>query len=265
MTQIHGLKEFDLTKKVVLVSGAARGLGLTQAEALLEAGAIVYALDRLPEPSPDFHTIAEKAKQLGSSLEYRQVDVRDVPALHKTVEDIADKHGRMDGLIAAAGIQQETPALEYTAEDANRMFEINITGVLMTSQAVAKQMIKFGNGGSIVMIASMSGYIANRGLICSAYNASKAGVQQLGRNLASEWGEHNIRVNTISPGYIVTAMVEALFEKFPERKVDWPKQNMLQRLSKPSEYRGAAVFLISDASSFMTGADLRIDGGHSAW
>jgi NAD(P)-dependent dehydrogenase (short-subunit alcohol dehydrogenase family) len=102
-------------------------------------------------------------------------------------------------------------------------------------------------------------------LICPAYNASKAGVIQLGRNLASEWGQHNIRVNTISPGYIVTAMVEDLFVKYPERKTDWPTQNMLGRLSKPQEYRGAAVFLISDASSFMTGADLKIDGGHSAW
>jgi NAD(P)-dependent dehydrogenase (short-subunit alcohol dehydrogenase family) len=105
----------------------------------------------------------------------------------------------------------------------------------------------------------------DQGLICSAYNASKAGVIQLGRNLASEWGQHNIRVNTISPGYIVTAMVEELFQKFPERRDDWPKQNMLGRLSKPAEYRGAAVFLISDASSFMTGADLKMDGGHSAW
>ena len=88
---------------------------------------------------------------------------------------------------------------------------------------------------------------------------------QLARNLASEWGLHGIRVNTISPGYIVTAMVEALFERFPERREDWPKQNMLQRLSKPEDYRGIAVFLMSDSSSFMTGADLRIDGGHAAW
>lgn len=262
----QGLPEFSLANKVVLVSGGARGLGLTQAEALLEAGARVYALDRLPEPSADFYKIAERAKtELGTSLEYRQTDVRDVANLNKIIEDIADKEGRMDGLIAAAGINQETPALEYTAEDANRMFEINLTGVFMSAQAVAKQMIRFGNGGSIVMIASMSGSIANRGLICSAYNASKAGVIQLGRNLAAEWGQHNIRVNTISPGYIVTAMVEELFVQFPDRRTDWPTQNMLGRLSKPSEYRGAAVFLISDASSFMTGADLKMDGGHSAW
>ncbi|EEQ29839.1 oxidoreductase [Microsporum canis CBS 113480] len=278
------LPEFQLADKVVLVSGAARGLGLTQAEALLEAGAIVYALDRLEEPAEDFHRVQTRAtKELNTEFHYRRIDVRDTEGLEKIVQEIADKHGHIDGLVAAAGIQQETPALAYTAKDANTMFEVNITGVFMTAQAVAKQMIRFGTRGSIVMIASMSGTIANRvrffsippfpppphlrlyGLICPAYNASKAGVIQLARNLASEWGQYGIRVNTISPGYIVTAMVEQLFVEYPERKTQWPTENMLGRLSEPSEYRGAAVFLISDASSFMTGSDLRIDGGHAAW
>ena len=157
------LPEFSLTDRVVLVSGAARGLGLTQAEALLEAGATVYALDRLPEPSPDFYQVQKRAaEELGTTFHYRQIDVRDNEGLNRIVADIGDTQGRMDGLIAAAGIQQETPALDYTAEDANMMFEINITGVFMTAQAVAKQMIRFGNGGSIAMIASMSAHIANR-------------------------------------------------------------------------------------------------------
>ncbi|EED16451.1 short chain dehydrogenase, putative [Talaromyces stipitatus ATCC 10500] len=259
------MPEFVLTDKVVCVSGAGRGLGLVQAEALLEAGAIVYALDRLPEPSEDFARIQAKATTLGTKIEYRCIDVRDTELLNNVIEEIANVEGRMDGLIAAAGIQQETPALEYTAKDANTMMEVNVTGVFMTAQAVAKQMIRFGNGGSIVMIASMSGTIANKGLICPAYNASKAAVIQLGRNLAAEWGQYNIRVNTISPGYIVTQMVENLFVQYPERREEWPKQNMLGRLSRPEEYRGAAVFLISDASSFMTGSDLRMDGGHAAW
>jgi NADP-dependent 3-hydroxy acid dehydrogenase YdfG len=123
----------------------------------------VYALDILPEPSEDFAPIAEKAKnELGTSLEYRQIDVRDQKKLNEIVEEIATKEGRLDGLIAAAGINQESPAVDYTAADANRMFEINMTGVLVTAGAVAKQMIRFGNGGSMVFIASMSGHIANR-------------------------------------------------------------------------------------------------------
>ncbi|PYH97247.1 short chain dehydrogenase [Aspergillus ellipticus CBS 707.79] len=260
------MPEFSLAGKIILVSGAARGLGLTQAEALLEAGATVYALDRLEEPSPEFFVVQKRAhEELGTEFYYRRIDVRDTELLNATIETIANEEGRMDGLVAAAGIQQETPALEYTAQDSNTMFEVNVTGVFMTSQAVAKQMIRFGNGGSIALIASMSGTVANRGLICPAYNASKAAVLQLGRNLAMEWGQYNIRVNTISPGYIVTSMVEKLFVQFPERRNEWPKQNMLGRLSNPNEYRGAAVFLLSDASSFMTGSDLRMDGGHAAW
>ncbi|PUU81943.1 hypothetical protein B9Z19DRAFT_1042162 [Tuber borchii] len=260
------LPEFNLVDRVVLISGGARGLGLTQAEALLEAGAKVYALDRLEKPSPGFYEAQARAtNNLETSLHYRQIDVRDEAKLHAVVQTIADENGRLDGLIAAAGINEEHTALEYTAADFNRMMEINVTGAFLTAQAAARQMVKLGKGGSIVMIASMSGTIANRGLICPAYNASKSAVLQLGRNLASEWGPYGIRVNTISPGYIVTAMTEELFVKFPERREDWPKQNMLGRLSKPQEYRGAAVFLLSDASSFMTGADLIMDGGHHSW
>jgi NAD(P)-dependent dehydrogenase (short-subunit alcohol dehydrogenase family) len=98
----------------------------------------------------------------GNTLHYRQVDVRDVQGLNQVVKSISDAQGRLDGLIAAAGIQQETPALDYTQADSNMMFEVNVTGVFMTAQAVAKEMIRWGNGGSIAMIASMSGTVANR-------------------------------------------------------------------------------------------------------
>jgi NAD(P)-dependent dehydrogenase (short-subunit alcohol dehydrogenase family) len=142
---------------------------------------------------------------------------------------------------------------------------VNITGVLSSAQAVARAMIEHGTPGSIALIASMSGTIANRGLPCAAYNASKAGVQQLGRSLAAEWGKEGIRVNTISPGYVVTQMVEELFEKFPERKEGWAGENMLGRLGRPGDFGGAGVFLMAECSGYMTGADLRIDGGHTAW
>ena len=128
----------------------------------------VYALDRLETPSPDFSRIQKRAEtELGTSLSYRRIDVRDVDQLNAIVTEIADKHGRMDGLIAAAGIQQETPALEYSAKDSDYMMSINVTGVFMTAQAVARQMVRFGEGGSVVLIASMSGTIANR--VCPTF------------------------------------------------------------------------------------------------
>ncbi|KAI6377165.1 hypothetical protein MCOR25_002661 [Pyricularia grisea] len=266
------LPEFSLKDKVLVVSGGGRGLGLVQAEALLEAGAReVHAIDRLTSPSDDFARVADKFSSSssggggGSALQYHRIDVRESEALNGAVEAIAERHGRIDGLVAAAGVQQATPALEYNQEDSDRMLGINVTGVFMTAQAVARQMVRLGQGGSIALIASMSGTIANKGLLCPVYNASKAAVIQLGRNLAAEWGQHGIRVNTISPGYIVTAMTEDLFKEHPEFRTNWTKENMLGRLSVPEEYRGAAVFLLSDASSFMTGSDLRIDGGHAAW
>lgn len=149
------------------MTGAGRGLGLVQSEALLEAGAKVYALDRLEKPDPDFQRVAERAQnELGTSLQFRRLDVRDNVSLNATVEQIAEENGRIDGLLACAGIQQETSALEYTMEDADKMFGINITGVFMTAQAVARQMRRLDKPGSMVLIASMSGTVANKGLIC---------------------------------------------------------------------------------------------------
>lgn len=171
----HLLPEFSLKDRVIIVSGGARGLGLTQAEALLEAGAVVHTLDRLPSPAQDesseFARVAARAASelgggSGSRLTYHRVDVRDQAALGEIVGGIAEREGRLDGLIAAAGIQQETPALEYTAADADMMLGINVTGVFMTAQAVAREMIKRRQKGSMVLIGSMSGTVANRGLIC---------------------------------------------------------------------------------------------------
>jgi NAD(P)-dependent dehydrogenase (short-subunit alcohol dehydrogenase family) len=164
------LPEFSLKDKVIVVSGGGRGLGLVQCEALLEAGAVVHAIDRLsnPEPDSEFAKVADRAEnELGTSFTYHRLDVRDNAMLNDTVAGIADKHGRIDGLIAAAGIQQETSALEYTQEDCDKMMSVNVTGVFMTAQAVAKQMVKRKQGGSLVLIGSMSGTVANRGLICA--------------------------------------------------------------------------------------------------
>jgi NADP-dependent 3-hydroxy acid dehydrogenase YdfG len=129
----------------------------------------VHVFDRQPQPGAGskYERVVRRAAELGTTLSYHQVDVRTgVDEINEITEHIAEKHGHIDGLIAAAGIQQETPALEYTAQDADRMLGVNVTGVLMTAQAVARQMVKRKTEGSLVLIASMSGTIANRGLIC---------------------------------------------------------------------------------------------------
>lgn len=130
----------------------------------------MHAIDRLPNPdsSSGFARVRERAaSELGTSLTYHEADVRDSKRLGEIVSSIADKHSRLDGLIAAAGIQQETPALDYSREDVDKMLGVNVTGVFMTAQAVAREMVRLGTkNGAMVLIASMSGTVANRGLIC---------------------------------------------------------------------------------------------------
>lgn len=131
---------------------------------------LVHVFDRQAPPpaGSKYDAVAKRAVgELETTLTYHQLDVRlGAGDINRVTQEIADEHGRIDGLIAAAGIQQETPALEYTAEDSDRMLGINITGVLMTAQAVARQMVRLKQEGSLVFIASMSGTVANRGLIC---------------------------------------------------------------------------------------------------
>ncbi|KAK0718973.1 hypothetical protein B0T21DRAFT_454113 [Apiosordaria backusii] len=267
--------DFDLAGKVYIVTGGAQGLGLTLAEALVEAGGKVYCLDRHPSPSdPDQWSRAQSrvVPSWGGSLHYCQQDVSDNSSLDSLIASIAAENKRLDGVVAAAGIQQITPAMEYKPEDVAKMLEVNYTGVFMTATAAARQMFKYKTkGASICLIASMSGLIANKGLLSPVYNSSKAGVIQLARNLAMEWsptrpdGTGGIRVNCISPGHILTPMVLKNFEEVPGLRKKWEAENMMGRLAETSEFKAAVLFLMGTGSSFMTGNNLVIDGGHTAW
>jgi D-arabinitol 2-dehydrogenase len=145
------------------------------------------------------------------------------------------------------------------------MMEVNYTGVLLSARACARQMMKYRIQGSICLIASMSGTIANRGFIAPVYNSSKAAVVQLARSLAMEWGRKNpdgsggIRVNSLSPGHIVTPMVEENFRRGEANRAEWENN------STPEEYKAAGLFLLSRASSYMTAHDMKMDGGTTAW
>ncbi|OTA68034.1 NAD(P)-binding protein [Hypoxylon sp. EC38] len=265
------LADFDLGGKVFIVTGGARGLGMALAEALAETGGKVYCFDREPEPDEHWNEAARRANEFGGSLHYRQQDVQDTKGLDRTIASVADEHRRLDGVVAAAGVQHLAPAVEWTKEEVTRMMDINYTGVMMTATAAARKMFEYKIHGSMCFIASMSGSIANKGLLSPVYNSSKAAVIQLARNLAMEWspirkdGTGGIRVNALSPGHIITPMVLKNFEEVPGLREKWESENMMGRLADPSEFKGAALFLLSNASSFMTGNNLIVDGGHTAW
>lgn len=264
--------DFEVAGKVFIVTGGARGLGLTLAEGLAEAGGKVYCLDRMEQPDEHF---AEAKMRLvpewGGQLHFHQQDITDTTHLDELITQIAEDNGRLDGVIAAAGVQKLKPAVDWKPHEVEEMLKVNFTGLFMTATSAARQMMRFKNRGSICFIASMSGQVANKGLLSPVYNSSKAAVVQLARNLAMEWskvredGTGGIRVNCISPGHIVTPMVLKNFEEVPGLKETWEAENMMGRLSMPEEFKGAAIYLLSNASSFMTGSNVIIDGGHTAW
>lgn len=232
----------------------------------------MYCLDRSERPHADWHEAQRRVvPEWGGSLEYRQQDVQDTPKLEGTIADIAAEHERLDGVIAAAGIQQVTKAIDYSPEDTDAMLRTNFTAVFMTATIAAREMFKYNCRGSICLIASMSGSVANKGLLSPVYNSSKAALIQLSRCLAMEWssakadGTGGIRVNCLSPGHLLTPMVLKNFEEEPHLRELWSKENMMGRLAETSEFKGAALFLLSNASSFMTGNNLVVDGGHTAW
>ncbi|KAF9448353.1 NAD(P)-binding protein [Macrolepiota fuliginosa MF-IS2] len=261
--------EFALTDRVGIVSGGNRGLGLEMALALCEAGArAIYCLDLPEKPSEDWVKTKEYVERMGngSRLEYISVDVTDQAKLWEIGEEIGNKEQRMDICIAAAGIlKTHTDCLEYPAQQFQDVMNVNVNGVLFTAQTAGRQMARFGNGGSIILIASMSGTITNRDHAWVSYNTSKSAVLQMGRSMACELGTKNIRVNTLSPGHIYTKMTAQYLEKQPHLLEKWSNSNPIGRIGRSDELRGVVVWLASSASTFCTGSDILVNGGHHAW
>lgn len=226
----------------------------------------MYCLDRLESPHPNFIVAKQKTcQEYGGSLEYVRIDVRNNKEVNNTFAAIAAQNERLDGLVAAAGINHLQSALEHSQQALGDVMSTNYNGVFNSATAAARQMCNYQQKGSILLVASMSGVIANKGMTSPVYNSSKAAVIQLARSLAMEWGRHGIRVNSLCPGHIITPMVEEILQQNPAARTTWEAENMLGRLAMPEEFRGAALFSLSDASSFMTGSTLLIDGGHTAW
>ncbi|KAF9265149.1 NAD(P)-binding protein [Marasmius fiardii PR-910] len=261
--------EFALTDRVGIVSGGNQGIGLEMALAFCEAGArAIYCFDLPQTPSEDWKTTKEFVERLGngSRLEYVSVDVTKQEAVWKKGEEVGNKEKRMDVCVAAAGIlKPPNDCLEYPSSQFQQVMSVNANGVLFTAQAAGRQMRRFGNRGSIIMIASMSGTITNRDHKWVSYNSSKSAVLQMARSMACELGKENIRVNTVSPGHIYTKMTAGYLASQPGLLEKWSDLNPMGRIGRADEMRGVAIWLASDASSFCTGSDIFVNAGYHSW
>jgi NAD(P)-dependent dehydrogenase (short-subunit alcohol dehydrogenase family) len=250
---------FRLDNQVLLVTGAGSGIGAGIAQGLAQFGAAVGCLDI------DENGIAETVAAIrgdGGCALGLCADVRQTASFEAAVQLLEAELGPLNGAVNCAGVHDTAPAEEMSLAQWQRLIDINLSGMFISSQAEGRVLIKNG-GGSIVNIGSISAHIANRGLKQSHYNAAKAGVAHFSRSLALEWAEHGVRVNIISPGYTATPMATS-----PEV---WPLVKHLvddiplARMGEVDELVGPAVFLLSDASSYCTGIDLVVDGGAIRW
>ncbi|CAF1120601.1 unnamed protein product [Rotaria sp. Silwood1] len=249
---------FNLTGRVALITGAARGLGFTMARALGEFGARLALFDM------DNTSLQAAAKTLSNDgLEVLNLhgDVTNVSDVTKCIDNVVKKYNSLDIVVNNAGIVCNAPAEDMSLKDWQRQIDVNLTGVFLVSQAAGRQMIK-QKSGNIINIASMSGLIANVPQPQCSYNASKAGVILLTKSLASEWAQHNIRVNSISPGYMNTSLTAKGLQN-PEWAQQWRSLTPMNRVGEPHELAGLVVYLASDASSFVTGSNILIDGGYT--
>ncbi|KIW86441.1 hypothetical protein Z517_01838 [Fonsecaea pedrosoi CBS 271.37] len=262
---------FSLDARSVIVTGATGGLGREVVKTLLQAGSDVIAVDYVQNEPIDasWENLRSISSDLGASLSYHSCDISDAGHT-ETVFEKASACSRfpLRGLVNCAGISILGDSITFPLDTARRIIDVNLVGSLIVAQAAARIVRKKNMSASFVFIASMSGYVVNKGVGTAAYSASKAGVHQLTRNLAAEWshcdGWPEIRVNSISPGVIRTPMSSPVLSE-GSLKATWTQETMLRRLSVPEDYRGPVVFLLSDASSYMTGADLLVDGGYTAW
>ncbi|KAL2161965.1 hypothetical protein VTH06DRAFT_7750 [Thermothelomyces fergusii] len=257
------LQKMSVYGKVIIVTGGARGLGNYMARACAEAGAKAIAIFDANQDLGD-EAAAELHQKTGLPVSFFKVDVRDGDAINAAVQNVVDLYGAPDVLVNSAGIADSNIKAEtYDPAMFRRLIDINLTGSFLMSQAVGRAMMAAGKPGSIILIASMSGSIVNYPQEQSCYNASKAGVIQLGKSLAAEWAKYNIRVNCISPGYMDTALnkVPAL----DAQKKIWKSLTPQERLGGVDELNGLCVFLASDSSSFMTGSNVIIDGGYTLY
>jgi NAD(P)-dependent dehydrogenase (short-subunit alcohol dehydrogenase family) len=266
-----------------VVTGAARGLGLAFATSLASAGCNIAVLDILPSPSPALHELRNKHS---IKIEYYQVDITSKKEVDTAIQQIEANFPSIDINVNAAGIVADEPFLSTTEKNLERTFAVNFTGSFLVAQACANSMVRritkgfpiasaaiwhgtvdpSRDGGCIVFVGSIATHIASTAQNISAYVASKGAVRSLVKPLAMELAPYGIRVNSLSPGYMMTDMMRGLQERQPELVNQFEKETMFGRVGKPDEVKGALLFLCArNAAGWVTGQDILVDGGATSW
>lgn len=257
------LDRFRLDGRTAIVTGGAQGIGRSFSFALAEAGAKVAVADMQPDAAGQ---VARELLEKGHDAMPITVDVRDEGQVAEMVKSVLDKWGGLTIAVNNAGIALWKDAMEMELSEWREIIDVNLDGVFLCCRESAKAMARSGYG-KIINTASMSAHISNTPQNQSAYNVSKAGVVHLTHSLAAEWAQKGIRVNSISPGYTKTALVEQ-FVGTPEGKSvldTWMQLVPMGRMATPEDLQGAVCFLAAEVSDYMTGADLLIDGGYCCW
>ncbi|KAF2092763.1 NAD(P)-binding protein [Rhizodiscina lignyota] len=261
---------FGLDHRTIILTGGLGTMGVSLSKTLLMQGADIISADLSESPETEvWNPLLATATHTGGQIVYIQCDVTNEDSVAKAFEkaETAARHP-IRGLVTLAGISGRCPAIDYPLSAFRKIIDVNVIGTFLCATAAARIFHRQMVSGSIVMFGSMSGTNVNRGVDTAAYNTSKSAVLQLARNLAAEWGNDGIhpaiRVNTVSPGYIIGPMTIPTLEQLQLKDL-WEGGNMLGRLSTAEEHQSSVVFLLADGSSYVTGMDLRADGGHCAW
>jgi NAD(P)-dependent dehydrogenase (short-subunit alcohol dehydrogenase family) len=241
---------------VAIVTGAGSGIGAATAKALSERGDRVVCADVVLDAAK------RTADQLPDAIAV-EVDVSDGSSCDHMVDEAVKKFGDVDSVVTCAGVEKHGSGHEFSEEDFDRIIAVNLKGTWLSARSAVRAMIKAGHGGTVVMIGSINSIVGNPG--ASAYCASKGGVLMLGKTLALDWAPYGIRVNIIGPGVVNTPM-SARSLADPEKRAKMMEKTPLGRPAPPEEIASVVAFLTSEASSFMTGAYLPVDGGTlAAW
>ncbi|HEX2410517.1 MAG TPA: SDR family oxidoreductase [Solirubrobacteraceae bacterium] len=248
----------DLAGKVAVVTGGARGLGLSMAHALARHGVRIGLLDLLDDVE------ASAADEFGVETVGVTADVTSADDVAAAFARISDALGSPSLLVNAAGIVVWEDSLDAPAESWRRVVDINLTGTFLCCQALGRACRDDGHPGAIVNVSSMSGRVVNVPQHQASYNASKAAVDQLTKSLAVEWADLGVRVNAVAPGYFLSDMTRQFTEANPELAERWRGMIPVGRMGEPQDLDGLVVFLCSSASSYLVGQSIAIDGAYTA-